>query len=254
MLLSPYFALRIELGDQASSTRLTAYEVAARLGHFATRRAPDASSALAPRRQSVDASELYNSCTACGHCPRVGERASCNTWNGSASPAERRPRADAECWPHGKPSALVGSEAFRPSKLQLARLLTAHAKTYQALALHYGSAQLASKTSWWTCRDAFAAAVDRRFLARYTVRRFGQADHGAGFVPNLDLLSPPPPRWPTAPPRASASHVASRRVPAARRVIRSSTDQAWPSKPSTTKVGSPGAIRPGPSRSKSAHL
>jgi hypothetical protein len=42
MLLSPYFALRIELGSAQFNGTLDAYEVAARLSHFALRGAPDA--------------------------------------------------------------------------------------------------------------------------------------------------------------------------------------------------------------------
>lgn len=41
MILSPYFALRLELGDVVTG-QLTSYEVAARVSHFATRRSPDA--------------------------------------------------------------------------------------------------------------------------------------------------------------------------------------------------------------------
>jgi hypothetical protein len=40
MILSPYFVLRLELGE-GTTGRLTPYEVAERLSHFATRRAPD---------------------------------------------------------------------------------------------------------------------------------------------------------------------------------------------------------------------
>ena len=42
MILSPYFVMRIELGDGAPNAQLTPYELAARLSHFATRRSPDA--------------------------------------------------------------------------------------------------------------------------------------------------------------------------------------------------------------------
>jgi uncharacterized protein DUF1592/uncharacterized protein DUF1588/uncharacterized protein DUF1595 len=42
MIMSPYFVLRIELGQRAQPQLLTQYEVAARLSHFAARRAPDA--------------------------------------------------------------------------------------------------------------------------------------------------------------------------------------------------------------------
>ena len=47
MLLSPYFVLRLEMGEAKSAGGLAPFEAAARLSHFATRRAPDA--ALAAR-------------------------------------------------------------------------------------------------------------------------------------------------------------------------------------------------------------
>ncbi len=42
MTLSAYFVFRIELGERLDGQQLTAYEIAARLSHFATRQAPDA--------------------------------------------------------------------------------------------------------------------------------------------------------------------------------------------------------------------
>jgi hypothetical protein len=42
MLLSPYVVLRLEMGDSKVKSRLAAHEIAARLSHFAARRAPDA--------------------------------------------------------------------------------------------------------------------------------------------------------------------------------------------------------------------
>jgi hypothetical protein len=42
MVLSPYVVLRLEMGDSKVAGRLAAHEIAARLSHFAARRAPDA--------------------------------------------------------------------------------------------------------------------------------------------------------------------------------------------------------------------
>ena len=141
MILSPYFALRMELGDPITR-RLSSYEVAARLSHFATRRSPDAelresaasNAILDPAERLAQLRRLWK--LPAGQAARVQQHLDWFELNEQRTPMELAPELRAEMFQQSK---LLINDVFESQDPTLTALLTsARQPLTPSLAAHYG--------------------------------------------------------------------------------------------------------------------
>jgi hypothetical protein len=142
MLVSPYFSLRIELSEQGGPGRISPYDVAARLSHFAMRRPPDAELvARAAAGQLSTPGELLQQLYRLWSLPegRAARERQVMEWLGVSEPSAR-PELDAELSADmdRQLRSLISDVLDHQNGTLLALLTSSKQIVTQRLAVHYG--------------------------------------------------------------------------------------------------------------------
>jgi len=142
MLLSPYFSLRIELSEQRGPGRISPYDVAARLSHFAMRRPPDAELvARAAAGQLSTPGELLQQLYRLWSLPegRAARERQVMEWLGVSEPSAR-PELDAELRADmdRQLRSLISDVLDHQNGTLLGLLTSSKQLVTERLAVHYG--------------------------------------------------------------------------------------------------------------------